>query len=288
MTRPTTSKRKLAPKRITIRDAARAIVIATDATNVIPIRPLDPSRVTHRAMRQTIERSGEDSARLLYLVFDLFNAAFFGGLLGSPMILVSATSSPRAAGDYTSKDVHGFVSRIRIAPAVGRQGMRYVLGTLLHEMVHAFQHEVLADVEKGNKGHGPRFCETANAIGTQLGFPPVAYRGRGGLERAETWPTLVPQDDDGPPPKKARKAVEPPVEPVENDGDGDAGERDARDPNELARLERERVLEYILHRAALVLENGKPKLSASFRNIARRLAAGEHHTGERDDDDGEP
>jgi hypothetical protein len=233
-------------------------------------------------MRSTIERDGDDAARVLYVAFDHFNAAFFDNRLGAPMILISATSSPRAAGDYTPRDVHGFESRIRISPAVGRQGWRYILGTLLHEMIHAHQHEQLSDNEKGNKGHGPKFCGKANAIGAVLGFPPVAYRGRGGLERAETWPTLIPQDDDGPPPKKPRKveAVEPePVEPVDAPDDDDA-----HDPAELARLERERVLEYILHRAALVLENGKPKLAASFRNIARRIAAAEHHTGARHDD----
>lgn len=43
----------------------------------------------------------------------------------------------------------GIESRIRIAPAAVRRGELFVLDVLLHEIIHAWQHEVAHDLEIG-------------------------------------------------------------------------------------------------------------------------------------------
>lgn len=293
----------------TIKTAARAVVatMATDAanaraSNVVPIRPvrakvapsrtLDPSRAPHRAMRATIERDGDEAPRVLLAYFDAFNREHFSGLLGAPMILISPPGSPRAAGDYTPRDPHGFVSRIRIAPAVFRQGWRYVLGTLLHEMVHAYQHEVAQDIEKGHKGHGPGFAARANLIGAVLGFPPCEPKpttraaralGRGDTPRAEDWPTLPAMEWDGPKAKKTKPDPET-TESANTDGDGD-GETSIDDAPEIRQHERSAVLAFLAIRAHRALSRGKPKLAASIEHLAEAIERAEHHGEGASDED---
>ena len=99
----------------------------------------------------------------------------FAGKLGKPLILVMQTKSARSLGDYTPRDVHGLDSRIRVAPATWKRGgMLLALDTLLHEMVHAWAHEVAGDVELGYRGHGPRFAEKCTRLAQRSACPPWA------------------------------------------------------------------------------------------------------------------
>lgn len=234
----------------------------------------DPLRRTHRAMRETVMETGSEAPRTLYEAFDLFNERFFEGKLGAPMIWLAPASSPRAAGDYTPRDEHGLVSRIRIAPSIFRQGWREALGTLLHEMVHAWQHEIANDIERGYKGHGPRFAARANEIGAQLGFPPVAPKGRGGLHRAETWPHLPDEAGEIPP------AVKPkPAAAESDDVDEDAGENalatsDLRDMGRAA--ERSEVLSFLYVWMQWEENQGRSRSAAVIGRIASTIDHGGH------------
>lgn len=58
-------------------------------------------------------------------------------------------------------------------------------------MIHAWQAEVLDDLENGYRGHGLKFCQKANEIGEKLGLGRVAPKGRGGLPRPECWSSNV-------------------------------------------------------------------------------------------------
>jgi hypothetical protein len=179
----------------------------------------DPLRRPHRELRRLVKRAGGDEARTLYAYFGEFNRRYFGGKLGDPMILISPPSSPRAEGSYSKRDAHGLQSRILIAPATMRRGMRVALACLLHEMVHAWCWEVLLDEEPGYKGHGPLFAAKCNEIGAQLGVPEVAPKGRNHKARAEDWPELPRiEGEDLRPARKPRRGPE-----------GQQGER--RDPD---------------------------------------------------------
>ena len=140
------------------------------------LRALDGSDLAYEVVRTERARSAEESA------------AFQGIELGQ---LLRTIVVRRAEGDYVAQDAHGIPSRIRIAPRIERYGNLYLLDVLLHEMVHAWQHEVLDDLENGYRGHGPRFCQKANEIGRKLGLGPVAPKGRGGLPRPDSWPSNV-------------------------------------------------------------------------------------------------
>lgn len=170
---------------------ARELAIAPRAAPIeVVARVRDPLRKPHRVTRTLVMREGEEAPRNLYAWFDLFNTLHFGGRLETPMLQIAPTSSPRAEGEYIRRDVHGMRSVIRIRPSTYKLGDRFAVACLLHEMVHAFQSEVLQDLEPGYKGHGPLFCAEANRIGAALGFPEVAPQGRGKKARAETWPIL--------------------------------------------------------------------------------------------------
>ncbi|UQA59980.1 SprT-like domain-containing protein [Polyangium aurulentum] len=152
--------------------------------------PIDPRAPAH-AVRQLVQQEGRQAPRTLYESFDAYNAEHFGGALKQSLILLTAPASPRAEGDYVAQDVHGIPSRIRIAPRFERIGILYLQDILLHEMIHAWQAEVMDDLENGYRGHGPKFCQKANEIGARLGLGPVAPKGRGGLPRPDYWPSNV-------------------------------------------------------------------------------------------------
>jgi hypothetical protein len=121
-------------------------------------------------------------------------------------------------GDYIDKDVHGIQSRVRLAVKVFDHGHLFALDVLLHELIHAWQAEVVHDREMGYRGHGPKFAAKCNEIGAMLGLPPVGVKGRDGLPDCAQWPMCVrPPDYYGPakqkPERKKRERKEPGREP---------------------------------------------------------------------------
>lgn len=231
--------------------------------------PRDPARKTHRMLRQAIRARGDAAPRVLHWAFELFNAAFFDGRLATPLILIAPTSSPRAEGTYTARDTHGLESVIRIAPATMRKGARAAIACLLHECIHAWQHEVLDEREGGYNGHGPKFCEKANAIGAALELPAelrVSPRGREkGTRRPEHWPELPRYEDDPLPERKPAPKGAGDVEGIEE------GEAAAADVGGLVRAavlaERARIVK-LLGERALWLRAHKKATSAGALNRA--------------------
>ena len=152
---------------------------------------LTDARAPHVATGAVVERQGEESARVLYAAFAEYNARFFAGKLGSPLVLITQAQSLRTLGDYIARDVMGLESRIRIAPSAVRQGEKFAADVLLHEMIHAWQSEIAHVRESGYRGHGPMFAAECNRIGKLLGLPPVGVKGRGGLPDCAYWPLCV-------------------------------------------------------------------------------------------------
>jgi hypothetical protein len=148
-------------------------------------------RRPHKATRAVVEVLGQPAPKALYVAFDAFNAEHFAGRLGAPLIFITPPSSPRALGDYITRDEHGLRSRIRLAPAAARKGERFMMDVLLHEMIHAWASEVEGDMEPGYRGHGPKFAAKCNAIGKLLGLGEVGVKGRGGLPDCAQWPMCV-------------------------------------------------------------------------------------------------
>lgn len=148
-------------------------------------------RAPHRATGAVVMAEGSDIAKMVYSAFARFNRDHFSGALAAPLVLLTQAASTRTFGDYIEKDVHGLQSRIRISPAAVRRGQAFVLDVLLHEMIHTWQHEVDGEIERGYRGHGPRFAGQCNKIGAGLGLPPVGVKGRDGLPDCAHWPLVV-------------------------------------------------------------------------------------------------
>lgn len=174
------------------------------------------TRRVHEAMETTVEQSGTAAPRALYAAFRKFNAEHFGGKLGAPLIWIGACS-PRALGDYCGRDVHGLESRIRISDAAIRRGVEFATWVLLHEMVHAWCHEVEKDGERGYRGHGPKFAAKCNEIGRTYGFRECAAKGRRkGMPECAQWPFSVMGvrlEAEGRPEGEAGAAGEPAAAP---------------------------------------------------------------------------
>jgi hypothetical protein len=148
-------------------------------------------RAPHLATAEVIAYAGQPAAQRLLAMFDTLNIKHFDSELGDPLVLILQTQSARTLGDYCPRDVHGLESRIRLAPHVIAKGQRFADDVLLHEMVHAWQHEIAEDGEEGYRGHGPVFARKCNEIGTDLGLPPVGVKGRDGLPDCKSWPMNV-------------------------------------------------------------------------------------------------
>lgn len=124
-------------------------------------------------------------------MFAEFNQRFFRGELAAPLVLITQANSARTVGDYAARDIHGLESRIRIAPASVKRGILFTFDVLLHEMIHAWQHEIDGQTEPGYRGHGPRFAAMCNKIGASMGLLPVSVKGRDGLRDCAHWPLNV-------------------------------------------------------------------------------------------------
>lgn len=186
------------------------------------------ARAPHKATRKIVANYGRPLAKALYNEFARTNRAYFGSKLGAPMILITEPGGPRALGDFIGRDVHGIESRIRIAPSSAERGEKFAFDVLLHEMIHAWQTEVLFETEAnangkeiGYRGHGPRFAEQCNKIGAKLGLPPVGVKGRDGLPDCAHWPMNVRPDGYYPAPwEPAKRRASKPAGSGESDDEG--------------------------------------------------------------------
>lgn len=257
--------------------------------NATPERPVHLERRPHTVTRLVVEKLGQEAPRALYRAFDEFNAKFFEGKLGAPLIFITPAGSPRAWGDYAARDVHGLRSKIRIAPSVLARGERFAIDVLLHEMVHAYQSEIDGDTEmKGYRGHGPVFASKCNAIGKELGLPEVGVKKRKGLPDCAQWPVCVRPDGYYPPapPKKPRKVPTPAPEPEEPEPRNDepeeriddralkqAYERGVFEGGRRAKLHYAKQVRRRARRLRLAYGETNPKLAALVVAEAETIAA---------------
>jgi hypothetical protein len=223
-----------------------------------PSRSVD-ARAPHVATEAVVERQGDESARTLYAAFAEYNARFFAGKLGSPLVLITQPQSLRNLGDYIERDVMGLESRIRIAPVAVRQGERFARDVLLHEMIHAWQSEVADVHEKGYRGHGPKFAAECNRIGALLGLPPVGVKGRRGLPDCIYWPLCVRPDGYYPDPYR------PPRRKMRSRRAGKPGD-DRRPPTSADLLRR--ILPLLPH---LVPSHLRKLAAATSKELAARI-----------------
>jgi hypothetical protein len=221
-------------------------------------------RAPHKATRAVVDAKREELVRELYQAFDEHNRAYFAGELSAPLLLVAATSSPRALGDHCDRDEHGLRSVIRVHPRAFRRGALFAKDVLLHEMVHVWQGEVLGDLEDAYRGHGPRFAEKCNLIGETLGLAAVGVKGRKGLPDCARWPLNVRPGGYYPPepPKKGKPKKDKGGGDVAGDvaGDGEGEGAPARRPGD----DEERI--------ALLCLRASKKEKGALRRALRRAA----------------
>lgn len=148
------------------------------------------ARFAHAAVAEQVRAEGLDIAKALYMAAESFNSAYFNGALLNCLVELTPPGSMNALADYRARSPEGLESCIRISTRVAAGGLRYALDVLLHEMVHAYCHEVLEDLEPGYAGHGPKWTAQCNRIGRMLELPEVYTKGRGGPNSAR-WPLSV-------------------------------------------------------------------------------------------------
>lgn len=88
-------------------------------------------------------------AGYLNKLFDLLNAHFFENALSRPTITIQST--PRAYGHFSMRDdtwvsVTGSSNEINIGAGTLARPIENICATLLHEMVHYYQHAQLPQV----------------------------------------------------------------------------------------------------------------------------------------------
>jgi hypothetical protein len=178
---------------------------------------LTPAEVRLRAEHWRVIQQDADPMYLVALrrFHDLqFGAwrAWFTDLV-PPVPRLTTPGSPRRDGEYAYIGGDGLRGEIRIRLSLltghhprmragdqyaeGR--LRYVEDVLLHECIHAYQHEVAGQDERSYHGHGPAFAEHANLIGAALDLPEVRSAKRRGskanLPSCAQWPSNVrPRD----------------------------------------------------------------------------------------------
>ena len=108
-------------------------------------------------------------AGYLNKIFDLLNEEFFENTLLRPTITIQST--PKAYGHFSlNKDTWisklGGTHEINIGAGTLARPIENVVATLLHEMVHYFNHiNGVQDCSRGNTYHNKRFKEAAEARG---------------------------------------------------------------------------------------------------------------------------
>lgn len=99
-----------------------------------------------------------------------FNAQFFGGKLKPPRVI--RITSSRSYDGYISYLPDNLATLVAIFLST-HQSRRSMTGTLLHEMVHQYQREVL---RQRHLDHGPSFRCFAKHIERRTGFVVRARR----------------------------------------------------------------------------------------------------------------
>ena len=108
-------------------------------------------------------------AGYLNKVFDLLNAEYFENALSRPTITIQST--PKAYGHFSlNSDTWvsklGGTHEINIGAGTLARPIENVVATLLHEMVHYFNHiNGVQDCSRGNTYHNKRFKEAAEKRG---------------------------------------------------------------------------------------------------------------------------
>lgn len=142
--------------------AAREVILAHDVERAPAVRRREPARPGDLAV---IAQLTEAHRQL--------NAQWFGGTLSNIPLRLSGRMATRL-GHYDAGSRHTPPEIVLSRTHVTRHGWREAIHTLLHEMVHQWQHETGRPVD-----HGPEFRAKARAVG----ITPAARRDVTPLER---------------------------------------------------------------------------------------------------------
>ena len=146
----------------TERLAAREVILAHDVDRAPVPRRQEPPRPGDAAL---ITQLAEAHRQL--------NAQWFGGALKSIPLRLSGKMATRL-GHYDPGSRHLASEIVMSRSHIARHGWREAMHTLLHEMVHQWQHETGRPVD-----HGPEFRNKAR----EVGITPAARRDVTPLER---------------------------------------------------------------------------------------------------------
>ena len=109
------------------------------------------------------------TAGYLNKIFDLLNAEFFESALSRPTITIQST--PKAYGHFTTREdtwvsTVGSTHEINIGAGTLARPIENVVATLLHEMVHYYNHvNGVQDCSRGGTYHNKHFKKEAEARG---------------------------------------------------------------------------------------------------------------------------
>ena len=112
------------------------------------------------------------AAGYLNKIFDLLNEEYFENALSRPTITIQST--PKAYGHFSLRDDTwvsklGSTHEINIGAGTLARPIEDVTATLLHEMVHYFNHIAgIQDCSRGNTYHNKRFKQAAESRGLRV------------------------------------------------------------------------------------------------------------------------
>jgi hypothetical protein len=149
----------------TERSAARDVILSHDVERAPAARRQEPPRPGDLAM---IAQLTEAHRQL--------NAQWFGGALQALPVRLSGRMATRL-GHFDPGSRHATSEIVLSRRHLGRDGWREAMHTLLHEMVHQWQHETGRPVD-----HGPEFRAKAR----EVGITPAARRDVTPLERRKS------------------------------------------------------------------------------------------------------
>ena len=112
------------------------------------------------------------AAGYLNKIFDLLNEAYFENTLSRPTITIQST--PKAYGHFSLREDTwvsklGATHEINIGAGTLARPIEEVASTLLHEMVHYYNHvQGIQDCSRGNTYHNRKFKAAAEARGLNV------------------------------------------------------------------------------------------------------------------------